>query len=159
MINRNVTKNVTVIKNSDDTFKEYNDIFGKLKYIWYKTYVISYYKTPSNESELQKFLGIITCIGKFITNLSNKLLRKNVEFVWTSNEQKAFEDLKIYVTNLPVLAYFDVNKHSIVLVDASQYWLGGVFVQDEQWASNSHPMHEVAHMAISLAQGNLKIIT
>lgn len=35
------------------------------------------------------------------------------------------------MTNAPVLAYFDLNKYSIVSVDAKQYGLGGVLVQNE----------------------------
>ena len=114
-----------------------------------KIKAITDFKAPTNKSELQRFLGMITYLGKFIANLSNKtgclrrLLTKNAEFLWTSNEQKAFEELKTCVTNAPVLAYFDLNKYSVVSVDASQYGLGGILLQDG---------HPIAYASSSLTE-------
>lgn len=107
------------------------------------------YKTPTNKNELHRFLGMITYLGKFISNLSDKtghlrkLMSKNTEFVWTSNEDKAFAELKECVMNAPVLAYFDLDKHSIVSVDASQYGLGAVLIQDH---------HPIAYSSTSLSE-------
>ncbi|GBN42352.1 Transposon Ty3-I Gag-Pol polyprotein, partial [Araneus ventricosus] len=107
------------------------------------------YETPKNKAELQRFLGIITFLGKFIPNLSNrtgilrKLLGKNTEFVWSANEQKAFEDLKKCVTNAPVLSFYNKDKMSTISVDASQYGLGAVLLQED---------HPIAYASSSLTE-------
>lgn len=114
-----------------------------------KIKALTEFGTPKSKAELQRFLGIITFLGKFIPNLSNrtgllrKLLGKNIEFVWSSNEQKAFEDLKKCVTNSPVLSFYNKDKLSTISVDASQYGLGAVLLQEG---------HPIAYASSSLTE-------
>lgn len=95
------------------------------------------FKAPTSKQELQRFLGMITYLGKFIHNLSDKtgilreILSKKKEFIWTANEQEIFEKLKRCVSSSPVLAYFNPNLKPIVSVDASQYGLGAVLLQED----------------------------
>lgn len=108
---------------------------------------------PQNKVELQRFLGMINFLGKYIPNLSEKthplreLLRKENEFVWTVDQQQSFENLKALVSQAPVLAFYDPNKTVILSVDASQYGLGAVLLQD------SHP---IAYASVSLTQAQMK---
>lgn len=81
-----------------------------------KTEAITKIKPPQNKKELQRFLGIIVYLAKFIPNLSDKtlplkvLLSKRNEWRWTSNEQRSFNKLKTLITITPVLSYSDQNK-------------------------------------------------
>ena len=71
---------------------------------------------PNNKTELQRFLGIINYVGKFIPNLSNiteplrVLLEKEVEFFMDKPQFEAVEHLKKLVTSTPVLQFFNPNN-------------------------------------------------
>lgn len=77
-------------------------------------------------------------MGKFIANLSDltdplrKLLKKDVVWDWTPNQQNAFSKLKQIITSSPVLKFFDVNKPVVLSVDASSKALGAVLLQEDQ---------------------------
>ena len=52
---------------------------------------------PTNRTELQEFLGIVTYTGPFVTNLSQTLrdlLKKDVDYQWSQMHQVVFEKVK-----------------------------------------------------------------
>ena len=65
---------------------------------------------PQNEKEIRGFLGRLQYISRFISKLTMtcepifKKLKKNSPKVWDENCQKAFEKIKEYLANPPVLA-------------------------------------------------------
>ena len=94
--------------------------------------------TPNNSKDLERFLGMINYLGKFLPNLSSEaaplreLLKQDREWQWLDQHQKAVEDLKRLVTQAPVLTFYDVNKEVTVSVDASPEGLGAVLLQDNK---------------------------
>ena len=64
---------------------------------------------PKNLKELRGLQGRLAYIRRFIANLSgrcqpfSKLMKKGVSFVWDNACQKAFEDMKEYLTKPPIL--------------------------------------------------------
>ena len=64
---------------------------------------------PRTEKEIQSFLGRINYIARFIAQLTAtceplfKLLRKDVKIKWTEDFQKAFDKIKEYLLNPPIL--------------------------------------------------------
>ena len=57
------------------------------------------------------------------------LLKSDMAWVWSTNQQHAFEQLKIMVTTSPIYAFYDSNLPTVVSADASSYGLGVVIVQ------------------------------
>ena len=103
-----------------------------------KTEAISKMTAPTNHTDLQRFLGIVQFMHQFIPNLSDlteplrSLLKKDAIFDWNASHEKCFEDIKTRLCDATSLAYFDVNKHTTIQVDASQKGLGAALIQDNR---------------------------
>ena len=68
-------------------------------------------EAPACKKDLQKFLGKVNYLRRFISNLSRKVdaftsilrLKSEAEFTWGAKQQEAFEKIKNYLSSLPVL--------------------------------------------------------
>ena len=64
---------------------------------------------PTDKEGVQRFLGMINYVGKFVPNLTahtaqmRSLLCKTTEWCWNSNHQKEFDELKLLIAEAPVL--------------------------------------------------------
>ena len=96
---------------------------------------------PSTPTEVRSFLGMVGFSARFIPNLATvaeplrEIFRKRVPFVWSSEQEKSFQELKKQLASVPVLAYFDKDAHTRVIADASPVGLGAVLVQDKNGES------------------------
>ena len=61
-----------------------------------------------------------------ITEPLRALTRKNVRFEWTPECEEAYQKLKEVLTKDPVVGYFDINKETLVIVDASPVGLSAI---------------------------------
>ena len=94
--------------------------------------------TPTNITELQEFLGMVTYLSPFIPGLSmltaplHELLKKDVEFSWDTSYKTAFQCIKDAVVSNTTLQYIDASCPITVQVDASQVRLGASLLQDNK---------------------------
>jgi len=111
---------------------------------------------PSNVKEIQSFIGLCNYYRIFIKDFAkiarplHKLTRKNVPFLWGSDQQKSFDKLKELFTSAPILRNPDSNKPFIVETDASNFAVGAILSQE--FAGQLHP---IAFISTSLTKSQL----
>ena len=91
---------------------------------------------PTNVTELQEFLGLVTYLSPFIPGLSTltaplwELLKKDTDFSWNRTYDITFEWIKEAVISDTTLRYFDPSLPVTIQVDASQVGLGAALLQN-----------------------------
>ena len=99
-----------------------------------KVQAVQEMRAPVNKQEVRRFLGFLTYLQKFCSNLAEvaaslcKLIRKDVMFTWEVAQSKAFEASKKLVTQAPTLKLFEPDKSVVLSVDASGTSLGAVLL-------------------------------
>ena len=93
---------------------------------------------PSTVKELQRFMGMVNYLGKFLPSLSKvseplwKLLEKDAIWSLEKPQLEAIKKLKELVTSSPVLKFFDNNLPTRVSSDAPKRGLGAVLEQEHE---------------------------
>lgn len=106
-----------------------------------KVSAIKNFPTPNNKQELQRFLGMITYLAKWVPDLSQKsaplraLLEEKNMWQWGHEQEKALQLLKDIITSDPVLQFYDQKKPIRISTDASSHGLGAVVLQlnEDKW--------------------------
>lgn len=102
---------------------------------------IQEFRPPKTIDEIQSFLGLVNFVGKWIQNMATiteplrKLLRMklgkhaNITTFWKTEQDLAFHNLKIVLTKIPTLGYYDPHDRTQVIADASPVGLGAILIQ------------------------------
>ena len=90
---------------------------------------------PETKQELQSYIGTLNLVSVFIPNLAQKtflcgLLKNNVQYVWTSDMQKEFENAQKANAEATLLHHFNPKLPVIMETDASLKGLRTVLMQD-----------------------------
>ena len=99
------------------------------------TTAINEFHRPENKKEVKRFLGLAGFYRNFIKDFGNishplnRLTSDNVEFIWDSNCENAFNNLKRCLSSEPVLVFPLLGDDFIVDVDASDQAFCGVLLQ------------------------------
>jgi transposase InsO family protein len=95
---------------------------------------------PESYKEIQRFHGLANYLREYINNFSiiaaplTRLLRKDTQFIWSDEQEDAFEQIKAAMANEPVRKIFDPNLKCELHTDASTVGIGAILIQD------SHPI-------------------
>ncbi|KAL0879410.1 hypothetical protein ABMA27_003165 [Loxostege sticticalis] len=90
---------------------------------------------PNNVTELKSFIGMVNFYGKFIQNLSMHLaplydlLKKGRHWKWGHEQNTAFIRVKGFLCSTSALAHFDMERETVLTVDASARGIGAVLAQ------------------------------
>ena len=103
-----------------------------------KTSAIAQFPEPSDVHGLQRFMGMVNYLCKFIPRLADlteplrQLLRKDSTWVQEEPQQQAFQQFKGALVSPGVLAHYDPNRPTIISADASSTGIGAVLIQIQE---------------------------
>ena len=95
------------------------------------------WEPPKKVTELRSFLGLVNYYRQFNKGYSatstalTDLLKKGRGWTWGQECQHAFDALKKAITEDPVLSLPDLNKLCELHTNASNFAIGGVFMQED----------------------------
>ena len=95
------------------------------------------YPEPRNIRDLRGVLGLFSYYRRFIKDFAQmadplyQLLKKDAPYIWTNQQQEAFEKLRDKLTKAPIVRYPDFNKPFFLYTDASIIGVGAVLAQKE----------------------------
>ena len=120
-----------------------------------KTEAITLMSLPTSVNELQRFLGMVNYLGKFIPILTKRttpfcnLLKKDVVFKLQKPELDAIENLKTLVTSAPCLKILDSKLLARLKTDASSVGLG-TFLEENYGTVNNEIWHPTGYSSRAL---------
>ena len=120
-----------------------------------KTEAITLMSLPTSVNELQRFLGMVNYLGKFIPILTKRttpfcnLLKKDVVFELQKPELDAIENLKTLVTSAPCLKILDSKLPARLKTDASSVGLG-TFLEENYGTVNNEIWHPTGYSSRAL---------
>jgi hypothetical protein len=93
---------------------------------------------PTCKLEVQKFLGKVKYLHRFISNLAGKIdaftpilrLKNDVEFTWGAEQQEAFDLIRKYLSSAPVLKVPQVGVPYKLYIAAEDKVIGAVLTQE-----------------------------
>lgn len=112
-----------------------------------KTKAVICFPEPRNIRQIQAFLGLTGYFRKFVRGYSaiarplSNLLRANVKFQFDTAERNAFEQLKIILSEQPILNLYRVGAETELHTDASKYGYGAILFQRNVEDQRLHPVY------------------
>ncbi|GLU07027.1 hypothetical protein SLE2022_240070 [Rubroshorea leprosula] len=115
---------------------------------------------PRSKKELQRFLGQVNFLRRFISNLAGKTrvfspllkLKSEADFKWERHHQTAFEEIKHYLSKPPVLVPPLRGKPLILYISTANESVGCLLAQE-----NSKKQEQaVYYLSRSLSQTEVK---
>ena len=98
-------------------------------------------KPPTNIAEVRSLLGMVNYSSRYIPNYASimepitRLTRKQSKFQWGLEQQQAFNTVIQKLSENPVLAYYNVDLPTQILVDASPVGIAALLTQKHKGES------------------------
>ena len=110
-----------------------------------KVNALSEAEKPKSKEELTSFICMLQANSEFIPNLPRyttklrELMKKNAQFIWTSEHEQEFNEVKKQFSEDALLRFYDIKKETFLFVDAHKSGLGAVLSQGSS-IENSVPV-------------------
>ena len=114
---------------------------------------------PTCKKQVLSFIGMVNYISKFSVRLSElaepirELSKDKVPFNWGPEHQAAFKQMEKEIVRIPILAYYNPKKETILQTNASIKRLGACLLQDQKvvyFASKTLTEAQQGYVAIEI---------
>ena len=112
------------------------------------------FPAPTTVDHVRRFIGMASYYRRFIRDFAriaaplHHLTRRDAQWLWTSQCELAFKQLKDLLTTAPVLAYPSFTQEFVLETDASIFGLGAVLSQGQP----DKKLHPVAYASRALTR-------
>jgi hypothetical protein len=106
---------------------------------------------PSRIKDVQKLMECLAVLSRFISRLAEwalpffKLLWKSGPFVWIKDTKEAFQELKRYLTSLPVMVAPEPGEPLLLYIAATPEVVSMVLVAERP---DPHDLHELGSSSV-----------
>ena len=113
---------------------------------------------PTNQTEVRSLLGMTNFFSRFvphyatITEPLRQLTHKDCKWKWSSEHDKAFDQLREALSKAPTLAYFDETKDTSIYVDASPVGIAAILTQKSRNDEHTHTISYASRALTSVEQ-------
>jgi len=113
-----------------------------------KCKVIIEMRSPTTVKEVQRLIGRLTAISRFLLKLAEQtqpiiqLLKKSTRFTCTDDCEQMFQKLKTTLTSPPILHKPDTSQPLLVYITATDYTVSAALVQEVE--VTQHPVYFVS---------------
>ena len=134
--NIKLNKNIFKFRCKEVSFIGHTPTQNGLKIDLAKVEAITKVEKPQDVSGVQRFIGMVKYLTKFLPRLSEvceplrRLTHKDTPWEWGETHDKAFQDIQRAICEAPVLKYFDHKAATEGQGDASSKGLGFVLMQE-----------------------------
>lgn len=110
-----------------------------------KIKAVEKFPVPKSVREVRQFMGLTSYFRKYIERFAiiaqpiTKLTKKDFEFMWGDEQERAFTTLKSKLIDRPLLGLYNRNAITELHTDASKVGLGGILLQ-RQANGQLHPI-------------------
>ena len=98
---------------------------------------VKHLRSPSNLKEVQVLIGMLAALNRFISKFSDRcrpfyqLLKKWKGFQWDDECEKAFQDLKEYLVQAPMLSAPEPGEELFMYLSVSEHAVSAVLLRDQ----------------------------
>ena len=115
--------------------------------------VVKRLKPLSNPKEVQVLTGMLAALNRFIFKVADRcqpfyqLLRKWKGFQWDEECEKVFQDLKEYLTQVPMLTASDPGEDLFMCLSVSDHPVSAVLLKDQEV---QHPVYYISKTLVDV---------
>jgi len=113
-----------------------------------KCHAIIEMRNPNNIKEVQRLIGRLTAISRFLPKLVEQtqpiiqLLKISAKFSWNEECEQIFQNLKTSLTSPPILHKPNIHQPLLIYITATSHTISAALVQDV--AGTQHPINFVS---------------
>lgn len=121
-----------------------------------KTDAISTWPVPQSKKDVRSFLGLARYYQRFVKDFAkiaaplDDCTKKDTEWLWSSESQKAFDTLKQLLVSAPVLKIFTPGLQTNIRTDACPTGIGAVLTQSFPNGDGTTTPHPICFLSRKL---------